>query len=72
VILARQRCNNERYKIVVDPVVNYNTDGQTDGHGYIDSARCPYREYIHFMGFVRPPSMRCKFRDKIKIPSARV
>jgi len=40
---------------------------QTDGYGYIDSARRPDQDYMYFMG-----SVRCTFRDKIIIPSARV
>jgi len=48
------------------------TDGQTDGYGYIDSARRPDQEYIYFMGSDTPPSRRYKLRDKIIIPSARV
>jgi len=41
-------------------------------HGYIHSARRPDQVYIYFMGSDTPPSMRCKLRDKIIIPSARV
>jgi len=48
------------------------TDGQIDGHGHIDSAVDADQEYIYFVGSVRPPSMRYKFRDKIIIPFARV
>jgi len=42
---------------------------QTDGYGYIDSARRPEQEYIYFMG---SPPVRCTFRDKIIIPSAKI
>jgi len=40
-------------------------DGQTDGHGYIDSTRRPDQEYIHFLGSVRPRSIRYKQSDQI-------
>ena len=32
------------------------TDRQTDGHGYIDSAVDADQEYIYFMGSETPPS----------------
>jgi len=48
------------------------TDGQTNGHGYIDSSRRPEQEHIDFLGSETPPLMRYKLRDKIIIPPARL